>query len=1305
MTYVWGIAGNLRAHLERSKRRERVAIKRLLTNVKFTTLQWGDVLRCAVRSGHDFHGANVDVDQLEARVLYSASPLPVEVVEVAQVDAADTDDSSTATDQDSSQSTGSDSTTTDDIRTSGDTLALLDDLSNELLPTLVGEEPADPGLLQFTTNGGNILGFTQDSILVASSSNLFDVQFVGANLVGPLAADSASNATAASSATGVASSAPVGAAAFTSVTYAGLWDGVTAVFDSQEGAILKSTYYVDAGLGGGAVDQIRLQYNRDVSLDAQGNLVISYDTGIMTDSAPVAWQDIDGQRIFIDVHYALLGDNQVGFTVGDYDHNYQLVIDPTLTWNTFIGGTGADYAQSIAVDSSGNVYVAGYTTATWGSPVRAFGGGGQDGFVAKLNSSGSLNWNTFLGGSGNADQVNGITVDSSGNVYVTGQANASWGTPVRAYGSGVDAFAAKLNSSGALTWNTFLGAGGSDYGYGVAVDASGDVYVSGNSSATWGAPTRAYTSGTDAFAAKLTSSGGLTWNSFLGGSGSDAARGVVVDNSGNVYLAGFSSAAWGSPVRAYGGGFDMMAAKLNSSGSLLWNSFMGGSGYEVAQGLALDSGGNIYLVGYGDATWGSPVAAFNGASGYDAIAVKITNGGALTWNTFMGANSVNDLGNAIAVDGSGNVYVSGSSTATWGSPVQSFSSGTDAFAAQLDNSGGRVWNTFLGGSGTDVANGIAVDGSGNVYAVGSSTATWGSPLQAYTSGTDAFVAKINPQTTLSQRISLASDDAEEEGPTGTTPNKMWLNSSDIELVSDFDSPTAGVQQVGLRFTGMNIPVGATITNAYLVFRAISPDSPMTNSDVTNLTLKGQLTGNASTFTTTSGNISSRALTSASTAWAPSAWTTGLDYSSPDITSVIQEIVNQGTWASGNALAIIITGTGHRAAQSYDSDPSHAAQLVVTYTTAPPVNSAPVLDNSGTMSLATISENGSVSSWVANVIASAGGDRITDVDAGAVEGIAITGVNNGNGTWRYSTDGGSTWLDVGTVSNTSALLLRATDYIYYVGDSQNGGTADFTFRAWDQTSGTQGTKVDTSINGGTSAFSTATEMASITTTDVNDAPFMPGVAFPSTNEDVNATVMVSYLAGFSTDVDTGALKGLAIVGTDDTHGTWQYTLNGTNWFNIGSVSTSNALLLAADATSAFRFVPNANWNGSSGMFSYKAWDQTTGTAGTYVDASVSGGTTAFSGTSGSALNVIAVNDAPTITSGSFSTNLVVAEDSGFTSLGLGSVVWGPGGGADEASQTPRRSHQNLSQTVGFRGNLYSSQLFFFWPSKMSVKCPA
>ncbi|MDD8026395.1 MAG: SBBP repeat-containing protein, partial [Acidobacteriota bacterium] len=145
---------------------------------------------------------------------------------------------------------------------------------------------------------------------------------------------------------------------------------------------------------------------------------------------------------------------------------------------------------------------------------------------------------------------------------VAGYSTANWGTPKRAYTSSWDAFAAKLDSGGNLTWNTFLGGSGSDFGNDIAVDGSGNVYVGGYSNATWGSPIRAYTSNYDAFAAKLDSGGNLTWNTFLGGSGIDYGNGIAVDGSGNVYVGGYSNATWGSPIRAYTSDADAFAAKM-----------------------------------------------------------------------------------------------------------------------------------------------------------------------------------------------------------------------------------------------------------------------------------------------------------------------------------------------------------------------------------------------------------------------------------------------------------------------------------------------------------------------------------------------------------------------------------------------------------------------------------------------------------------------------------------------------------------------------------------------------------------------
>ncbi|MBF0457658.1 MAG: SBBP repeat-containing protein [Nitrospirae bacterium] len=250
-----------------------------------------------------------------------------------------------------------------------------------------------------------------------------------------------------------------------------------------------------------------------------------------------------------------------------HDARYPLIIDPALTWNTFLGGTGNDYGfgyGDIAVDTIGNIYVTGFSTATWGSPVTAFGGGAADAFAAKLNSSGVLQWNTFLGGTG-TDRGWGIAVDTSGNVYVTGDSDSTWGSPVTAHGGvNADLFAAKLNSSGVLQWNTFLGGAGNDYIQGIAVDTSGNVYVAGYTNATWGLPVRAYTSGNDAFAAKLNSSGVLQWNTFLGGAGDDYGYGIAVDTCGNAYVAGYSNATWGSPVRAYTSGNDVFVAMIAS---------------------------------------------------------------------------------------------------------------------------------------------------------------------------------------------------------------------------------------------------------------------------------------------------------------------------------------------------------------------------------------------------------------------------------------------------------------------------------------------------------------------------------------------------------------------------------------------------------------------------------------------------------------------------------------------------------------------------------------------------------------------
>ena len=293
-----------------------------------------------------------------------------------------------------------------------------------------------------------------------------------------------------------------------------------------------------------------------------------------------------------------------------------------------------------------------------------------------------------------------------------------------------------------------------------------------------------------------------------------------------------------------------------------------------------------------------------------------------------------------------------------------------------------------------------------------------------------------------------------------------------------------------------------------------------------------------------------------------------------------------------------------------------------------VNDAPVLDNTGAMNLSTISkyQTDNDGQSVASIIASAGGDRITDPDAGDGEGIAITSLSSGNGTWQYSTDGGSSWNAIGTVTDSSALLLRDTDLVRFVPNPASGTTANFTFRAWDQTSGTEGTKVDVSTNGDATPFSTASETASITVVEANAAPELDSTKNPAldaTNEDAGVPsgavgTLVSSLVDTASpsgqvdnvsDADSGAALGIAITAVDTTNGTWFYSIdNGSTWNALGAVSDANARLLAADAGTRVYFQPNADYFGTlANAITFRAWDQTSGSNGGVADTSFTSGT--------------------------------------------------------------------------------------------------
>jgi len=630
-----------------------------------------------------------------------------------------------------------------------------------LSPAQAAQPARAPGLLQFAS-GAHVLGFAANGMYAATGTHALHVDFVDANNVQPLADTSASPATS------LRTGADGKAAPLSRVTYADLWPGISLTYDAPQGTILRSTYTLQPGADPA---DIRLRYNAPLTLNEDGALRSAFETGALTESAPIAWQEIDGQHVPVAVRFSLSppgsGDGDEGqtvtFALGKYDSRYPLTIDPGLEWNTFLGGPygtvgGKDEGLAIAVDGSGNTYVTGYSKSAWSCStdctVNNFVGP-IDPFVAKLDPNGNLIWNTF--GYGRDD----IVVDGSGNIYVTGGASV-----------------AKMDPNGNLIWNyTSLGDGAS---YGIAVDGSGNVYVTGYSGTTWGSPVNPHSGGDyqDAFVAELDSSGTLLWNTFLGGSGGggysggwDEGRGIAVDASGNVYVTGYSGYTWGSPRRAFTKYNDAFAAKLNPSGTLIWNTFLGGSGtsetgfLETGQGIAVDGGGNVYVTGTSPAAWScSPTCTVRPyTAGCDAFAAKLdSSSGDLTWNTFLGGSG-EDNGFSIAMDGGGNVYMTGFSNADWGSPLRAYSSGYDGFAAKIDSSGALIWNSFLGGNGAlDKGYGIAVGGTSgmNVYVAGYSDATWGAPVRPHNNDGcgDAFAAKIpfTPNAVTLQSLAVSS---------------------------------------------------------------------------------------------------------------------------------------------------------------------------------------------------------------------------------------------------------------------------------------------------------------------------------------------------------------------------------------------------------------------------------------------------------------------------------------------------------------------------------------------------------------------
>jgi hypothetical protein len=565
--------------------------------------------------------------------------------------------------------------------------------------------------------------------------------------------------------------------------------------------------------------QVKFLYQgiKALKVGKEGDLIITLpDGGKLVQQKPVIYQEINGHRVSREGKFRLLPDKRsYGFDLASYDTRHPLIIDPVvLVYSTYLGGNAWESGNAIAVGSDGSAYVVGTTQSTTfpvvtpvapnpnitaTNPTGGFvAGATENAFITKFNPAGTgLVYSTYLGGN-TADIGLAVAVDAAGNAYVTGETYSTTfpttpGVFQTALGANAasNAFVTKLDPNGTLTagYSTYLGGGSlnngdgsSDSPAGIKVDAAGNAYVAGTTDAS-NFPTQAPFQGalggvgaTNAFVTKLNPTGTppLVFSTYLGGEFSDTAWGIDIDTAGNVYVAGETSSVTfpTTNLSSLSGISDAFVTKLNPAGSpLVYSTYLGGTAADAATGsIAVNrTTGEAYVAGYTDSTdfpftAGAFQTAIGGVGATNAFVTKFDPTGITVYSTYLGGN-ISDIAWFIAMDASGNAYVTGETSSTnfplSGAFQNTLTGSPNAFVTKL-NTGGTalLYSTFLGGTATDYGFGIAVDSLSTAYVAGFSTSInfpTKNPFQAapaLTSSGAAFVTKLQSGGGITGAISL-----------------------------------------------------------------------------------------------------------------------------------------------------------------------------------------------------------------------------------------------------------------------------------------------------------------------------------------------------------------------------------------------------------------------------------------------------------------------------------------------------------------------------------------------------------------------
>ncbi len=551
---------------------------------------------------------------------------------------------------------------------------------------------------------------------------------------------------------------------YKTITYHNIYPQIDLVLQPK-GQGLKYSFIVNPG-GNPAVIQIKWNGPKDVDLKDDGSILYSFETnndkGVqsfdLSENAPVSYQG----KSTIQGNFKISNEKTISFNIGNYNKTKTLVIDPWIVWGTYFNGSnGGSNGYAVATDASGNIYLGGANSSTKGLATSgAFQSTGGGGFFTKFRQDGTRVWATYY----DAAVTNMVT--AKGYIYISGLAGGSSGIATSgAYqiscAGGVDDFLAKFDTSGTRKWGTFYGGNKDEYNGGLSVDSSGNLYLAGASSSKTGIATSGAfeTSIKDygAFLAKFNNSGSLQWGTYLKGNYYETGYGVASDLSGNVYLYGNtdsdSGIATSGTYQSTGSAtyFPAFIVKFTGDGKhRIWGTYYG-QYYMYCGGIILDKNSNIYICGQttsstGIATNGTFLTTYLGGSDGDAFLAKFDTTGSLLWGTYYGDTTT--FGTNIAESKQGNIYMTGSTEgksyiSSAGAYRANSNGGDNSFLASFSSLGQRLWGTYYGGNYTEGED-VAVSGT-EIYISGytgssNGIATHGAFQSSYLGSVSAFLA-------------------------------------------------------------------------------------------------------------------------------------------------------------------------------------------------------------------------------------------------------------------------------------------------------------------------------------------------------------------------------------------------------------------------------------------------------------------------------------------------------------------------------------------------------------------------------------